>query len=143
MPRFEAEYINGDFYIQTQDDKSTHTEGKNSFYDVLQRLDEVKRFHIIKDDNTRHTVDLESGSFGINGVFFSIYEEGKQPVIKKRKLIYFESKQQDLYQVVEMQADGSVKTKETRLAEPIHTGWLLGWESVGSPKIKKVISIGR
>jgi hypothetical protein len=68
---FECHFENGDILTQTQEDVSLHTKGKNAFYDVIQRLDEVTVFGLFSDEvENIFAVDLRTGTFSVNGVEF-------------------------------------------------------------------------
>jgi len=89
---FECHFTNGDILQQTPEDKSIHTEGKNAFYDVLQRIDEVETFGLFSDDDDHtYVVHLPTGHFEIDGVPFSTQDPtlAELPEDAKRKLIFF------------------------------------------------------
>lgn len=134
MPHFIAEFTDGTIITQTPEDTSTHVEGKNAFYDVLQRLDDVLRFSLIQEDGTRLTTDLSTGHFEVNGVPFFAHDQNKQPQ-GKLKLIYFKEMHQNFHQGV---------------SEPYEiycNKYYIGWEdeasryNENSPNNKTTISI--
>jgi hypothetical protein len=88
----EATLNDGTVIQQTQDDKSTTTEGKNTFYDVLQRIDDVIVFGVVSTD-TAYTigVNLIDGSFNANGVRFEAWPTDAPvfPLDVKYRLVYF------------------------------------------------------
>jgi hypothetical protein len=62
----------GSVIQETPEDKSNTTEGRNAFYDVIQRIGEVKRFSLrncVTDagDTSTVSVDLTDGTFTMNG----------------------------------------------------------------------------
>ncbi len=95
MTHFEADFKDNTTYIQGADDVSIDTEGRNAFYDILQRMDDVVQFHLIKDDNTRYTVDLRDGHFEINGIAFTSHDQFYVPGVLK--LIYFKEMHQNFH----------------------------------------------
>ena len=66
---FECHFNDRTFIQQTQEDASTTTPGKNAFYDVLQRINDVVAFGVFNDDHA-YVVDLRDGHFDIDGVPF-------------------------------------------------------------------------
>ena len=83
---FVALFNDGSTIEQTQEDKSQHTEGKNAFYDVLQRLNDLRAFALYNQETQdEYLVDLQDGRFEINGASFILHEE---PVSNLR-LVYF------------------------------------------------------
>jgi hypothetical protein len=66
---FVATFKDGSVIKQTQEDKSPTTPGKNCFYDVLQRMPEVRTFEFI-GNGVRAGVNLETGHFSMNGATF-------------------------------------------------------------------------
>lgn len=84
---FVAEFKDGTTLAQTPEDKSELREDKSAFYDVLQRENDLARFHL-SDGNNWYTVDLRDGVFEINGLPFyahSQFTEIEPPL----HLIYF------------------------------------------------------
>lgn len=81
---FKALFKDGSIIEQTPEDKSLTTEGRNAFYDVLQRMGEVRAFALYGDNN-EYLVDLEDGHFEVNQVPINLYNE---PVSNLR-LVYF------------------------------------------------------
>lgn len=88
---FEAQFVNGDIYQQTTEDKSTTTEGRNCFFDVLQRIDEVVIFGLFSNDcPDTWAVDLRTGTFHHNGVPFAAGDPSVTiPQDAKLRLVYF------------------------------------------------------
>ncbi len=74
---FEADFTDGTTYFQGADDESLNhpkdADGNcpSSYKDVLDRADDVKRFHLVGKGN-RYTVDLSDGHFEANGASFFI-----------------------------------------------------------------------
>lgn len=83
---FEADFNDGTTYIQGTDDESIDTPGKNAFYDILQREDEVIRFHMVGQGH-RYTVDLRDGHFEVDGVPFEIHDQMLAPL--NLRLVYW------------------------------------------------------
>lgn len=72
---------------QTADDNSIITPGKNSFYDVLKQLENVRAFALYNQEtNNEYLVDLSDGHFEINQIPFKLHEE---EYITNIRLIYF------------------------------------------------------
>lgn len=97
---FEATFKdNGSSYKQTQADKSRLDPKKRSaFYDIVQVINQVKTFKLIKDsifpNKDTYEVNLETGEFIINGktleVGWSSLEQNPPHVpIPPLELIYF------------------------------------------------------
>lgn len=124
MPHFQADFKNKTTYIQNGNDESVDVKGKNSFYDILQRMDEVSQFHIVKDDGTRYTVDLTDGHFEVNGVSFIIHDQHYTP--RKMKLIYFK----EMHQNFKVGGDEPYEIRVNR--------YFMGWECNENDKNTKV-----
>jgi len=59
---FKAILKDGSLIEQTQEDKSSHTENRNCFYDVLQKMDEVIGFGMENtENNDQYWVNLQNG----------------------------------------------------------------------------------
>ena len=84
---FECHLADGTIIRQTPEDVSAHTPGKNAFYDVLQRIDEVVLFGLIAEENA-YAVDLRTGWFQANCADFCIPNDLPEGDHKFR-LIYF------------------------------------------------------
>lgn len=123
---FEADLDDGTTYIQGDDDLSIDTEGKNAFYDILQRLDKVVRFHIVKGNGTRYTVDLTDGHFEVNEVPFVIHDQFYEPK-GKLKLIFFKEMHRNALLGGTVHEDGSVEQKMEE-QEPYCNRYFIGWE---------------
>lgn len=83
---FTALLHDGSVVEQTQEDKSHTTEGKNAFYDVLQKMDQVRAFALYNQETQdEYLIDLEDGRFEVNGASFIMHEE---PLTNFR-LVYF------------------------------------------------------
>lgn len=83
---FKAVLFDGTLFEQTQEDKSIYTEGKNAFYDVLQRLNEVHAFALINQETGQeYLVDLTDGHFEAEGVPFLLHNDP----IGDFKLVFF------------------------------------------------------
>ena len=67
---FEAQYKDGESYLQGADDISLQDPSKNAFYDVfyspIKPLGELESFSLIGDDHT-YSVSLTDGHFEIDG----------------------------------------------------------------------------
>ncbi len=74
---FEADFNDGTTYYQGADDESLYHDkdkdgnGPSSYRDVLDRIQDVQRFHLI-GNKTRYTVDLSDGHFEIDGAPFIV-----------------------------------------------------------------------
>lgn len=93
MTYFEADFKDGTTYQQGSKDVSIDTEGKNAFYDILQRQEDLLRFHVVHGD-IRYTVDLEDGHYEVNGNAFTIHDQNYTPA-GTLKLIYFKEMHQN------------------------------------------------
>ena len=101
---FECHFNDGTIIQQTEEDVSKIDPNRSSFYDVIQRKDDVEVFGIFNDQHT-YAVDLRDGHFEIDGAPFSIQkdvsveptEENPTPVLEpfvkipdqKLELVYF------------------------------------------------------
>ncbi len=88
---FECHFNDGTHITQTQADVSLTTPGKNAFYDVLQRIDDVEIFGVFSDEEPNvYTVDLTSGLFAVNDVVFKHHDPRLNiPPDAKFRLIFF------------------------------------------------------
>ena len=67
---FKAEFTDGTFIQQTQEDVSLLKKGKNRFYDVLNNGKRVRKLTIAEQkvwNPTTLSVDLDTGTFTLNG----------------------------------------------------------------------------
>lgn len=150
MPvHFEADFKNKTTYIQGAEDKSISVKGKNAFYDILQRMDEVVKFHVvITQDNletARWSVDLQDGHFEHNGDIFYVHDQdidGK-PFVNPTgpfKLIFFRSRSEKANVTFNIQTKKVMKvegaTSEVKM-------YFIGWrtDTQNEPGIKKIIAI--
>lgn len=87
---FEADYNDGQSYIQGSDDKSIQEEGKNAFYDIFYKpykpLADLIKFHIVGQGH-RYTVSMIDGHFEIDGLAFQAYEFP----LKEYRLIFYKT----------------------------------------------------
>ncbi len=110
---FEVTLSDGSMIQESSDDKSQSTEGKNAFYDVLQRMDDVKYFCLRDSCNHTLSIDLTSGQFELNGQVFGAQDPSFDlPPNTQRRLIYFRRVHQFLC------TDGSSGTRIE-----YHCGW--------------------
>ena len=71
---FKCQFKDGTCLEQTEEDVSQTTPGKNAFFDVLERIDDVVAFEIINDfDYHSLKVDLQDGHFESNGIAFNAF----------------------------------------------------------------------
>jgi len=83
---FKALFTDGTILEQNQNDQSTTTPNKNAFYDVLQRLNEVRAFALYNQETGEEWLtDLKDGHFEHNQSPFFIHDE---ELINKR-LVFF------------------------------------------------------
>lgn len=111
---FECHFADGTVISQTPEDVSANTPGKNAFYDVLQRMDEVVLFGLISDDHA-YAVDLQTGWFQANHADFAVpndLPEGEH----KFRLVYFRRN----FQTV---AVGGELPEELSHIVEYHIGW--------------------
>jgi hypothetical protein len=69
---FECLFEDGTTIIQTPEDVSVIDPARSSFYDVAQRLDQVRAFALYSHEGREVFVDLETGEFRVNGVVFRV-----------------------------------------------------------------------
>ena len=111
---FEAHFRDDSVVEQTQDDRSATVEGKNAFYDVLQRISEVQTLSLT-DGEIIASVDLTSGLFSLNGFTFQAGDPSI-PNLKNAtgfRLIYFKRHRHHFSQ------DGTEQGHEIEY----HIGW--------------------
>lgn len=124
---FEAHLKDGTVIRQTLEDCSTAEPlTRSAYYDVAQRLDDVRMFGLYNDAHT-YTVSLEDGHFEIDGVPFSA-----QPVASTRmneggkfELVYFRDHQQEFVISASVGDDGTVT--ESRSLGPHYHQYRMGW----------------
>lgn len=83
---FTVEYKDGSTYKQNDQDVSFQDSTRSCFYDVAQRLDEVKRFSVSDGDNT-FLVDMSDGCFEVNSVPF--YMHDRDLTLRDARLIFY------------------------------------------------------
>jgi len=123
---FEAHLKDGTVIRQDDRDCSTLDPTKSAYYDVAQRMDEVRVFGLYNDEHT-YSVSLEDGHFEIDGVPFSA-QPVTMPCINeggKFTLVYFRDHQQDLVVSAIVGEDGQV-TQSAKPGEHRHQ-YRLGW----------------
>ena len=81
---FTATFKDWTIYEQNNDDISIKDKTRSCFFDIIDRLDELKTFKLIWEEHS-YLVNLETGHFGIDNVLFSMHEKP----LKDFKLIYF------------------------------------------------------
>jgi hypothetical protein len=85
---FEADFSDGTTYHQGLEDTPINHDAGSAFTDVMARIDDVLRFHVVSLDGAkRATVDLVDGHFEVNGVAFTLHPATVLP--KNLRLIYF------------------------------------------------------
>lgn len=121
---FEADFSDGTTYVQGSDDVSLNHpvdadgNGKSAFTDVMDRIEDVIRFHLVNGEN-RTTVDLKTGLFRINGQTIALHDH---EITSKLKLIYFRKVNIDR----DMDKDGKVTGQRHYVA-----CYLIGWQMLG------------
>lgn len=85
---FTAHLRDGTTIKQTPDDVSTRNPKKSAYFDVEARLSEVDQFSISNGPRT-FTVNLNDGSFRMNGVRFRVGDPFAKVPAGDRELIYF------------------------------------------------------
>jgi hypothetical protein len=88
---FTATFQDGSVVKQTQEDRSASAEGKNAFYDVLQRIGEIESFSI-EGENIKASVDLNTGRFTLNNIMFQATDPSvisKLEDVTHFRLVYF------------------------------------------------------
>lgn len=84
---FKCLLNSGEIITQNETDQSTTTPNKNTFWDVLQRLNEVRAFGLYNQENgDEWLVSIEDGHFEHNMQPFLVGDEGE---LANRRLIYF------------------------------------------------------
>lgn len=94
---FEAHFSDGSIIAQTPDDASELDPIRSTYYDVVQRLDDVVLFGLYDNDH-KYVVDLRDGHFEIDGVPFSAQPVSAPTILEggKFKLLYFRDHQQEI-----------------------------------------------
>jgi hypothetical protein len=83
---FKALLNDGTVIEQTQEDKSPTTEGKNTFYDVLQNMDKLRVFALYhQETGAEYLIDLKDAHFEVNQSPLFLHDEE----VKNIRLIYF------------------------------------------------------
>lgn len=130
---FTAFFENNTCYTQGLNDESLAVKGKNCYYDVLQRKDEVIAFKLENvETGNEYGVDLSDGHFEINGVPFTIHDR----LLVPRNL--------QLYYFMETNVDVIVNAHSHKIEGQHHyiNRYLLGWEMKQNNKtIKHAITI--
>ncbi len=117
---FIADFDDGTSYSQGKDDASIDTEGKNAFYDILQRMEKVIRFSLHNGQHI-YTVDLRDGHFEVDGLSFQVHDQFFVPE-KKLELIYFK----------EVRIEVDVNQKEEVQAQRHYVNrYFIGWKTKG------------
>lgn len=121
---FEADFSDGTTYHQDVDDTSLNYppdadgNGKSAFADVMDRIEDVIRFHLVNGDQ-RTTVDLTNGLFAVNGQVVELHDcELTSPL----KLVY--------YRKVRVEKDVSAKGEESNHRHYI-ASYHIGWQMLG------------
>lgn len=87
---FQANLKDGTFIQQDHSDLSQTTPGKNAFYDVLQRIQDVESFGLFSEDFPYvYAVDLRDGHFEVNGIPFFAHEPTLDLTLSPLRLIYY------------------------------------------------------
>lgn len=129
---FEADLKDGTRYIQGADDVSIDTPGKNAFYDILQRIDDVQKFYLVNEDGSEWAVDLSTGVFEHNGVPFGIHDQFLQPTAPL-KLVYW----MEVHQKLVAEPD-----KPTKHVGGYINRYFFGWKTkVGTKNVQHTISV--
>ena len=113
---FVADFKDGSRYFQTQADASVvHPLTKSAFWDVLQRIEEVKKFTLIDRHNQHeHTVFLDDGHFKTDGKILVCPRNG----LTNFRLIYFRRAQQSHEQEI-----------RSFHPKPYYVGYFIGWQA--------------
>ncbi len=113
---FIADFSDGSRYFQTQADASVvHPLSRSAFWDVKQRLEEVKQFTLIDRHNQhQHTVFLDDGHFKTDGKIIPCPRSD----LTNFRLIYFRRAQQKLEQEV-----------RNHHPKPYFVGYFMGWQA--------------
>lgn len=90
---FEAVYKDGTIYTQGAEDSSLFVEGKNAFFDIYYQpfkpLEDLVEFRVTgTETNNTFSVNVQDGSFAVNGLRFEVGEPLPDPKAKRR-LIFF------------------------------------------------------
>ena len=107
---FVCRFKDGTIIQQTAEDVSQKDSTRSSFYDVMQRLEEVETFTLVKQDDRQHSfmVDLRDGHFEIDGVPFCVSSE-ELPNNVKFRLIYFHRHQHRVVQGQSLMGEAPVQ----------------------------------
>lgn len=123
---FEADFSDGTTYHQGSNDESLNYppdadgNGKSAFADVLDRIEEVTAFHLVKKTDTgehRVTVDLKTGHFVVNGQELSLHDD--LDLTAPLKLVYYRKNRVE--QVIT--PDGKKVLDQRHFIHSTHIGW--------------------
>jgi len=84
---FTAWFANGQSYTQNEEDKSTLFDWGSCYTDIEKNIDEIIRFEL-RDDLNIYAVNLEDGSFEVNGMPFKFYGENEEPLVNLKLVFY-------------------------------------------------------
>jgi hypothetical protein len=100
---FTALFNDGSRIVQTEEDKSALVEGKNCFYDVLERIEDVIFFEIVNSEtNDAYAIDLVDLHFFVNGAPCFIHDGPFAKPVTNIRLIWFVRNQKDFNQNMEV-----------------------------------------
>ena len=117
---FRCQFNDGEVFNQTQEDKSKLIEGKSAFTDVLKKQEvegkKIKLF-FLDSANDSYAVNLDDGSFTVNGRTFFMHEQtvDKSKKLTNFRLIYFRRVQQSINLTTDKQTSNII--------------YLIGWQA--------------
>ncbi len=138
---FKAEFTDGTFIQQTQEDVSLLVKGKNQWYDVLHSDREVKKITLSEQkiwNPSTLSADLITGNFELNGkTLFSepIRDNKTNKIIRIKRNPFFQMLVERKLNVTYQIKTGKVLTTDELPEERI---FYIGWEA---GKYKQVIGI--
>jgi hypothetical protein len=125
---FAAHFADGTSIIQTEEDKSETTPGRNCFYDVLERQKTIPliSFAVFNDENV-FAVDLRDGHFEVNQTPFFQFRHDLETLANFR-IIYYRNN------YIQSFSDGS---------SAHFIGYTIGWQANDSKgrNVERIIKI--
>ncbi|HEY1037171.1 MAG TPA: hypothetical protein VGE62_01155 [Candidatus Paceibacterota bacterium] len=118
---FSVVFKDGTEYHQNQDDKSAiDPEKRSAFFDVAQRLEDVKSF-TLNGEGRSYCVNLEDGGFSVNGNTIYLHEE---QILAPARLIYWRKHTKQFQQFIDAETgEGMSKPEEIGSTLVYQIGW--------------------
>lgn len=119
---FIAEFVDGTFFKQTPEDKSTIDPKRNCYYDVLQSGKKIRRFSIVNNEHVL-TVDLGNGVFYIDNLPV-LLESDKLPCLpEKFDLIWYHQVTRDQNITYDKKTGDVIKREDLSEFREYFIGW--------------------